>query len=58
MRSFFQPHGDKPEETPESVLRALWFCAAGKPMSIARINGSPLPDIGTRLKMLDEAIIK
>lgn len=45
VRSFFQPHVDKPEETPESVLKALWFSAAGLPMSIGRINGSPLPDI-------------
>jgi len=48
VRSFFQPHGDKPEETPESVLRALWFCAAGQPLSIGRINGSALPEIGSR----------
>ncbi len=45
VRSFFQPHADKPEETPESVLRALWFHAAGSSASIERINGSPLPPI-------------
>ncbi|MBV8031066.1 MAG: peptide chain release factor N(5)-glutamine methyltransferase [Betaproteobacteria bacterium] len=56
--SFFQPHGDKPDETPESVLRALWFHAAGTPMSVARTNGSPLPEIDVvsleRLKGLIE----
>ena len=41
----FQPQHDKPDETPESVLRALWFRAVGSPMSIKRINGSPLPPI-------------
>lgn len=41
----FQPQHDKPDETPESVLRALWFHATGSPMSIKRINGSPLPEI-------------
>jgi release factor glutamine methyltransferase len=48
VRGFFQAQPDKPDETPESVLRALWFCAAGTPMSIGRMNGSPLPSIGTR----------
>jgi len=58
VRSFFQPHPDKPEETPESVLRALWFCAAGRPASIGRINGDALPAIGPdgvgKLKVLIE----
>ena len=46
LRADFQPQRDKPDETPEAVLRALWFHAAGTPMSIARINGSELPRIG------------
>ena len=58
VRGFFQPHSDKPEETPEAVLRALWFCAAGKPASIGRINGDGLPDMGPdglgKLKILVE----
>ena len=41
----FQPQHDKPDETPESVLKALWFHAVGSPMSIKRINGSLLPPI-------------
>lgn len=45
LRSSFTPQADKPEETPESVLRALWFAAAGRPQSIPRINGDPLPHI-------------
>lgn len=43
VQAFFRPLPDKPEETPESVLRALWFSAAGRPMSIARVDGHPLP---------------
>jgi release factor glutamine methyltransferase len=46
LRGHFQPQHDKPDETPEAVLRALWFRAAGTPMSIARINGGDLPRIG------------
>ena len=45
VRSFFQPHSDKPEETAESVLSALWLQAAGRPTAIGRINGSALPAI-------------
>jgi release factor glutamine methyltransferase len=45
VSSFFQPHGDKPDETPDSVLRSLWFCAAGAPASISRMNGSSLPEM-------------
>jgi release factor glutamine methyltransferase len=45
VREFHQPQADKPEETPESIVRALWFSAAGRPLSIGRINGSTLPGI-------------
>lgn len=45
LQGTFQAKHDKPEETPEAVLRALWFNAAGRPMSITRINGNPLPPI-------------
>lgn len=39
---------DKPEETAESTLRALWNAAAGFPMSAELATSSPLP-------VLDEA---
>jgi release factor glutamine methyltransferase len=45
VQGFFAGQPDKPEETPDSILRALWFHAAGKPMSISRINGQALPDL-------------
>jgi release factor glutamine methyltransferase len=34
---------DKPEETPESTLRALWHTAAGRPMSAALSLTTELP---------------
>jgi len=34
---------DKPEETPESTIRALWFAAAGDPRSPVRCVDVPLP---------------
>ena len=37
--------GDKPEETPESTLRALWMTAAGSPMSAERAMKSRLPEL-------------
>lgn len=35
LRDGFAALPDKPEETPESVLRALWCLAAGEPRSVA-----------------------
>lgn len=36
------PQQDKPEETPESTLRALWSVAAGRPLSARRaLYGTP-----------------
>ena len=36
---------DKPEETPEGVLRALWHLAAGDAMSVQRASEVPLPEL-------------
>jgi release factor glutamine methyltransferase len=45
VETFHQPQPDKPAETPEAVLRALWFCAAGDPRSIAAVNGDTVPEL-------------
>jgi len=34
---------DKPEETLDSTLRALWFVASGNPVSVLAANEQPLP---------------
>lgn len=34
---------DKPEETPDSTLRALWHAAAGAPLSVQKAGNLPLP---------------
>lgn len=39
------PAPDKPEETPESTLRALWLLAAGTPASASLAMESALPDL-------------
>jgi release factor glutamine methyltransferase len=36
---------DKPEETPESTLRALWFTAAGSPRSAEAAMGGEIPPL-------------
>ena len=58
VEGFFQPQPDKPEETPATILRALWFAASGEPHSIAVVDGRPLPGIDpdgmARLKHLIE----
>ena len=38
----WRPLDDRPEETPESTLRALWFLAAGEPRAVQRCQ-DPLP---------------
>lgn len=45
VRGFFEPHSDKPEETPETVLKSLWMRAAGQPASVSAINGHALPSL-------------
>jgi len=37
---------DKPDETAESTLRALWMTAAGTPVSAGRANREVLPALG------------
>jgi release factor glutamine methyltransferase len=43
VQSFWTPLPDKPEETPEGVLAALWNTAGGTPLSVDRAAGAPLP---------------
>jgi release factor glutamine methyltransferase len=38
-------HFDKPEETPESTLRALYFAAKGEPVSVRKAIAAPLPEL-------------
>jgi release factor glutamine methyltransferase len=46
---------DKPEETPESTLRALWFTAAGSPRSAEAAMGGEIPplDEAGRTRLLE-----
>jgi release factor glutamine methyltransferase len=43
VHSFWVPLHDKPEETAEGIVRALWLAAAGAPASIERAAGMALP---------------
>lgn len=43
--AFFRPLPDKPEETADSVLRALWLTAAGRPTAASLAAGRALPDL-------------
>lgn len=42
---FWQALPDKPDETPEVVLRSLWLAAVGVPVSCTRAFVFPLPEI-------------
>lgn len=43
VREFWSPLHDKPEETPESMLCALWRTACGDPVSADGATGPALP---------------
>ncbi len=45
LRSGLQSLPDKPEETPESCLHALWHLAAGQRLSAQAATEQPLPDL-------------
>jgi release factor glutamine methyltransferase len=45
VERFWTPLPDKPEETPEGVVRALWLTAAGTPVSVDRAAGRRLPGL-------------
>lgn len=50
---------DKPEETPDSTLRALWLTASGNPRSVVEAVKLPLPGLTyEQLKLLDQLIEK
>jgi len=57
LKTFWKPHPDKPEETLESTLRALYFTAAGIPKSASKAMESPLPELDTEgIKKLSSLI--
>ncbi len=39
LKGHWVPQPDKPEETPEVTLQALWFAAANDPRGLARVDG-------------------
>ncbi len=43
LRTFWRPSPDKPEETPERTLCALWSTASGRPVSADRAGDETLP---------------
>lgn len=45
VESFWQPLPDKPEETAEGVLCALWRTACGAPVSVGRAASHDLPEL-------------
>ena len=50
---------DKPEETPDTTLRALWFAAANQPCSVAQALSRTLPSLDPEAQArLDELIQK
>lgn len=54
LQAHWQDAPDKPEETPDSTLQALWHAAAERPVSVAAATDTPLPPLDdTALARLD-----
>lgn len=45
VKASWSPLGDKPEETAEGMLNALWLTAAGMPTSVESAKGKTLPEL-------------
>jgi release factor glutamine methyltransferase len=45
VQRFWAPLPDKPEETPEGLLAALWSTACGNPVSVDRAPKANLPEL-------------
>lgn len=59
VESFWRPLPDKPEESAEGVLCALWRTACGSPVSVDRAHRSSLPQLdGAALGRLRELIAR
>lgn len=56
LRSGFVPAPDKPDETVEATLCALWFAAAGQARPVSRAR-PPLPDLDAGQAATLEALI-
>lgn len=56
----WQSLADKPDETPEAVLRTLWFAAAGAPRSVAHAQqADPLPQLSEgQVEALEGLIVR
>lgn len=49
---------DKPEETPDTALRALWLLAAGLPMSAQAATGRPLPTLTSQQQSALDTLVQ
>ena len=58
LQAHWQAAHDKPEETPENTLRALWSAAAGTPLSAVAAADVALPDLDADAEQRLDALIE
>jgi len=58
LRQHLHPLPDKPEETPENTLAALWCLAAGRPMSLEKASSCELSNLNAEQQSLLRGFIK
>lgn len=57
IEQFWQPLPDKPEETPHTLLHALWHAAAGVPVSAERAPQKSLPPLDDAMQQRLRALL-
>jgi release factor glutamine methyltransferase len=49
---------DKPEESPETTLKALYFCAAGIPVSVQKASHETIPELDENAQMRVKILVE
>lgn len=57
LQAHWQTAHDKPEETPENTLQALWSAAAGMPLSAVAATAAVLPDLDADAEQRLDALL-
>ena len=58
LKKSWTDNPDKPEETPESTLRALRFAAAGNPLSARKAAITPVPELDPQAEKILSSLVE
>ena len=58
LNKSWEGNPDKPEETPESTLRALYFAAVGNPLSVRKALTMPVPGLDQQAEKILASLVQ